>query len=57
METFQDLSQLLANSTPAEAYFSQLPEWIQQRAVSQRSSIRSQQELRDFVRQCQQEVL
>ena len=54
-QQYDNLSDLLQASVPAEAFWAQLPEWIQQRAVDQQNQIHSTQELRAFVRTCQRE--
>lgn len=55
-QIYRDLSELLQKSIPAEAYFSQLPEQIQMKAMSQASAIRTQGDLRAFARRCAREV-
>ena len=45
-ENYRDLSELLKNSVPADAYFSQLPEHIQTKAMAHSGMIHSTRNLR-----------
>lgn len=54
-QNYENLSELLQSSSPAEAFWSQLPEWVQQRAVDHQNQIHNTQELRAFARSCQRE--
>ncbi len=54
-QQYENLSDLLQTSVPAEAFWAQLPEWIQQRAMDHQNQICSTKELRAFVRSCQRE--
>lgn len=45
-ENYRNLSDLLKNSVPAEAYFSQLPEHIQTKAMEHSGMIHSTRSLR-----------
>lgn len=45
-ENYRNLSELLKNSVPAEAYFSQLPEHIQTKAMEHSGMIHSTRSLR-----------
>ena len=45
-ENYRNLSELLKNSVPAEAYFSQLPEHIQTKAMDHSGMIHSTKSLR-----------
>lgn len=56
-QQYENLSELLQSSSPAEAFWAQLPEWVQQRAVDRQNQIHSAQELRAFARSCQREEM
>lgn len=49
-ENYRDLSELLKNSVPAEAYFSQLPEHIQTKAMAHKGMIHSTKSLRSMAK-------
>lgn len=55
-QTYRDLSELLMMSIPAEAYFSQLPERIQTKAMEHRNDIHTQGDLRAFAKRCTEET-
>lgn len=55
-ENYRDLSELLKNSIPAEAYFSQLPEHIQNKAMSHSGMIHSTKSLRSMAKLWSHEV-
>lgn len=45
-ENYRNLSELLKNSVPAEAYFSQLPEHVQTKAMNHSGMIHSTRSLK-----------
>ena len=49
-ENYRDLSELLKNSVPAEAFFSQVPENLQAKAMAHSGMIHSTRALRSMVR-------
>ncbi len=54
-QTYPDLSALLRDSTAAEAYFSQMPEWLQEKARQYGGTIHSARELRSLAEQWSRE--
>ena len=55
-QSYKDLSELLKDSTQAEAFFAQLPERIQNQAMEHRASIHTAKELRAFAKQCAEDT-
>ena len=55
-QSYKDLSELLKDSTQAEAFFSQLPERIQNQAMEHRASIHTAKDLRSFAKQCTEDA-
>ena len=54
-QEYQDLSELLQYSIPAEAFWAQLPERTQQMAMARREEIRPLRQLRAFAQNCRGE--
>ncbi len=54
-QEYQDLSELLQYSIPAEAFWAQLPERTQQMAMARREEIRTLRQLRAFAQNCRGE--
>lgn len=54
-QAYQNLSDLLQGSIPAEAFWAQLPEHIQQQAMAHQGQIHTVQELRAFAQRCRRE--
>ena len=55
-QSYKDLSELLKDSTQAEAFFAQLPERIQNQAMEHRASIHTAKDLRSFAKRCAEEA-
>ena len=55
-QSYKNLSELRQSSTQAEAFFNQLPERIQTKAMDQREKLHTVKELRAFAKHCAEEL-